>query len=76
MKIPYFDFNFIIYWFYRNGGYKIDKRTWEGKQDIKTVKEMNRQRMINVGNEYNISPELVCTSIKTRRNLFTFEFLN
>lgn len=76
VEIPKFDYHFENYWFYRRGGYKIDKRTWEGKQDIKTAKEMDKNKAAIISEEYDLHPALVYTSIKTRRDLFTFEFLN
>lgn len=76
IKLPEFDFDFENYWFYRNGGYRVDKRTREGKEVVQDALNMDMDRHIKVGYEFDLHPALVCTSPKTRRKLFTFEYLN
>jgi len=76
VELPDLDYDFENYWFYRNGGYKVDKRTREGKSLIRDVKKMDSDRFKRIGYEHDLHPALVCTSIKTRRSLFTFKYLN
>lgn len=76
ITLPNFDYEFENYWFYRRGGFTIDKRTTTAKMLIEDVKKMNFKKSKQTGYEYNLHPALVYTSLKTRENLFTFENLN
>jgi hypothetical protein len=76
IELPNFDYEFENYWYYRRGGYKIDKRTREGKSIVDFVTSINPSRCIEIGNMYNIHPAMIYTSIRVRNELFTFPFIN